>query len=98
MVSNISVDILSRLGARLRAERLARNEPQARFAARLGISVPTLRRMEQGDVTAQIGTWRVALDLLGRQADFEALLAPRPSLFDAAAEPPVGRRRARRKP
>ena len=64
MVSINPYPALNELGARLRAERLARNEPQARFAARLGVSVPTLRRMEQGDPTAQIGHWLVALELL----------------------------------
>lgn len=97
MVSTDTHPPLIRLGARLRAERLARNEPQARFAARLGVSVPTLRRMEQGDPTAQIGHWLAALELLGRPADFEALLAPRYSLFDAAAQP-KSRQRARSRP
>jgi transcriptional regulator with XRE-family HTH domain len=98
MISNNTESILQQLGDRLRAERLARNESQARFAARIGVSVPTLRRMEQGDACAQIGHWLTALILLGRIADAEALLAPRYSLFDAAAqaEKPV-RQRARRK-
>jgi hypothetical protein len=54
--------------------------------------------MEQGDASAQIGHWLTALILLGRISDAEALLAPRYSLFDAAAqaEKPV-RQRARRK-
>jgi transcriptional regulator with XRE-family HTH domain len=97
MLSNNFLDILARLGERLRAERLARNESQSRFAARLGVSVPTLRRMEQGDATAQIGHWLAALSLLDRQDDFDALLATRRSLFDVAAAPKA-RQRARRKP
>lgn len=96
MLSDISRSILIQLGARLRAERLARNEPQGRFAARLGISVPTLRRLEQGDPAAQIGLWLTALELLGRLPEAEALLAPRYSLFDAAAQPKT-RQRARRR-
>lgn len=88
---------LARMGARLRAERLARNEPQARFAARLGISIPTLRRLEQGDASAQIGHWLAALEVLGRLPEAEALLAPRYSLFDTAAEAPNTRQRARRR-
>lgn len=98
MFSENIQSILQQLGDRLRAERVARNESQTRFAARIGVSVPTLRRMEQGDATAQIGHWLTALTLLGRIADAEALLAPRYSLFDAAAqaEKPV-RQRARRK-
>lgn len=90
--------LLQTLGDRLRAERLARNESQTRFAARLGVSVPTLRRMEQGDASAQIGHWFSALTLLGRIADAEALLTPRYSLFDAAAQADKpARQRARRK-
>jgi transcriptional regulator with XRE-family HTH domain len=97
MVSDNVHTALTRLGSRLRAERLARNEPQARFAARLGVSVPTLRRLEQGDASAQIGHWLAALEILNRLADAEALLAPRYSLFEAAAEART-RRRARSKP
>lgn len=97
MVSDHVLDLLARLGERLRAERLARNEPQGRFAARLGVSVPTLRRLEQGDASAQIGHWLAALEILGRLTEAEALLAPRYSLFDAAAQPKP-RQRARSRP
>ncbi len=96
MFSDNIHEILIRLATRLRAERLARDEPQARFAARLGISVPTLRRLEQGDASAQVGHWLAALEVLGRLGDAEALLAPRYSLFDVAAEPKP-RQRARRR-
>ena len=98
MVSDNSKSALVRLGGRLRAQRLLSNEPQARFAARIGVSVPTLRRLEQGDASAQIGHWLAALDVLGRLHEAEAWLAPPTSLFAAAAAeaaPPV-RQRARR--
>lgn len=94
MISDNVHAVLARLGGCLRAERLARNEPQGRFAARLGVSVPTLRRLEQGDASAQIGHWLAALEILNRLADADALLAPRYSLFDTAAEP-KSRQRAR---
>jgi transcriptional regulator with XRE-family HTH domain len=98
MLSENVTTILQKLGDRLRAERLARNESQTRFAARIGVSVPTLRRMEQGDASAQIGHWFTALTLLGRIADAEVLLAPRYSLFDVAAQADKPtRQRARRK-
>ena len=99
MVSDTDPSALVRLGQRLRAERLARNESQTRFAARLGVSIPTLRRLEQGDPSAQIGHWFAALDVLGRLADVETLLATRYSLFDVAAQENTanaGRQRARR--
>lgn len=96
MVSDKLQSSLARLGTRLRAARLARNEPQARFAARIGVSIPTLRRLEQGDPRTQIGHWLEALELLGRLDDVGALLAPSVSLFDAAAAPKT-RQRARRR-
>ena len=97
MVSDNYHEALVQLGARLRAQRLMRNEPQARFAARLGVSVPTLRRLEQGDASAQIGHWLGALELLGRLHEAEAWLAPQTSLFAAAEPAPQQRQRARRR-
>lgn len=97
MVSDNYHEALAQLGARLRAQRLMRNEPQARFAARLGVSVPTLRRLEQGDASAQIGHWLAALELLGRLHEAEAWLAPQTSLFAAAEPAPPQRQRARRR-
>lgn len=97
MVSDNVHDALVQLGARLRAQRLMRDEPQARFAARLGVSVPTLRRLEQGDASAQIGHWLGALELLGRLHEAEAWLAPQTSLFAAAETAPHPRQRARRR-
>ena len=49
MISIDAKEKLSRLGLRLLECRLGRNEPQERFAARLGVSIPTLRKMENGD-------------------------------------------------
>lgn len=97
MVSDNIRTTLERLGARLRAQRLLRNEPQARFAARLGVSVPTLRRLEQGDASAQVGHWLAALEVLGRLHEAETWLAPQTSLFAAEAVPPQRQRARRRK-
>ena len=72
---------LQRLGSRLRDERLRRNETQALFAARIGVSVPTLRKMESGDPTVQIGYWSVALNVLNRAEDLDTILAEPEDLF-----------------
>jgi len=72
---------LRSLGGRLRDERLKRNETQATFAARIGVSVPTLRKMESGDLTVQIGHWVAVLNILDRVAELDALLAPTEDLF-----------------
>jgi len=72
---------LQGLGARLRTERLRRNETQAVFAARIGVSVPTLRKMESGDPTVLIGYWSTALDVIDRAGDWDAVLAEPDDLF-----------------
>ena len=97
MFSVNSREILVRLGERLRAQRLSRNEPQARFAARIGVSVPTLRRLEQGDASAQIGHWLAALEVLGRLHEADAWLAPQTSLFALTESARPARQRARRR-
>lgn len=72
-------DTLAGLGERLR-RRLAAAEPQARAASRIGVSVPTYRKLEQGDPSAPIGVWVRALRLYGDLAALDALLPE--SLFD----------------
>jgi transcriptional regulator with XRE-family HTH domain len=72
---------LKDLGSRLRNERLKRNETQAIFAARIGVSVPTLRKMESGDPTVLIGHWAASLDILDRAGDIDAILAEPDDLF-----------------
>ena len=72
---------LQNLGSRLREERIRRNETQALFAARIGVSVPTLRKMEAGDPAVLIGYWTTALEILDRAADLDAILAAPEDLF-----------------
>lgn len=81
IVSGNIADCLKSLGARLREERLRRNEAQQVFAARIGVSVPTLYKMENGDHRVLLGHWAVALDILGHIEDFDRLLAPGENLF-----------------
>ena len=72
---------LQNLGSRLRVERLRRNETQALFAARIGVSVPTLRKMESGDSTVLVGHWATALEILDHSGDLDAILAEPEDLF-----------------
>jgi len=99
----ISVDYVNQalvaLGARLRAARLERNEPMAVFAERIGVSVPTLRDMERGSATVQIGSWLNALWALDRIGEVSALLAEHESLIERAKRVrSPARRRASRVP
>lgn len=56
---------LQALGERLALARLRRKESQRRWAARLGVSVPTLIRLEKGDPSVGMGIYASALWLLG---------------------------------
>lgn len=88
---------LKNLGSRLRNERLKRNETQAMFAARIGVSVPTLRKMEAGDSAVLIGHWTTALDILDHAGDIDAILAEPEDLFAKyeMLKAPVRRRASR---
>jgi hypothetical protein len=57
---------LRTLGENLAIARVRRKEPQRAWARRLGISVPTLIRMEHGEPGVSIGIYATALWLMGR--------------------------------
>ena len=90
---------LKRLGERLRQARIERNEMQQLFADRLGLSRPTLSRMESGDPRVSVGAWVKALSLLGRLDDLDLLLASEDDLFEQyeRANRPHRRRASRKR-
>ena len=93
MVSvNAATQELLGLGERLRMARLARDEPMVTFAQRIGVSVPTLRAMEQGADTVAIKHWANALWALDRLPDLAAVLKPQDSVLDLARRVQVPRR------
>lgn len=57
---------LKRLGEHLAIARVRRKEPQRLWAKRLGVSIPTLIRMERGDSRVAIGIYATALWMIGR--------------------------------
>lgn len=75
-------DALKQLGLRLREFRTMREDTQAVFSERLGVSERTLRRMEQGDPGVNIGVWVEALDVIGRLEDLDRVLLRQRSLFE----------------
>ena len=79
-----SLSTLLALGSRLRSARIDRNESMDVFAQRIGVSRPTLRDMELGAPTVQIGHWMNALWALDRLDEVSGLLAERGSLLDRA--------------
>lgn len=64
------------LGERLAVARLRRRESQKQWAARLGVSVPTLIRMERGDPSVRMGVYATALWLAGMSGDLADLADP----------------------
>lgn len=67
---------LEKLGSDLAVARLRRKESLASWASRLGITVPTLMRMEAGAPGVGIGIYATALWLIGRDAALAELAAP----------------------
>ena len=67
---------LQTLGENLAIARVRRREPQRAWAKRLGISVPTLIRMERGDPGVSVGIYATALWLMGRVNALPAIAAP----------------------
>ena len=75
-------DVLVGLGGRLRAARIARNDTMEIFAERLGVSVGTVRAMERGAPTVQIGAWLNALWIFDELETLTPILQRKESLLD----------------
>jgi transcriptional regulator with XRE-family HTH domain len=67
---------LRALGENLAIARTRRRESQRAWAKRLGVSVPTLIRMERGDPGVGAGIYATALWLMGTVAGLAELAAP----------------------
>jgi transcriptional regulator with XRE-family HTH domain len=68
---------LAHLGADLAVARLRRKESLKTWAKRLGVSVPTLLRLEAGEPSVSLGVLATALWLIGRDAALGALATPK---------------------
>ena len=67
---------LKALGENLAIARTRRRESQRAWAKRLGVSIPTLIRMERGDPGVGAGIYVTALWLIGRSGALAELAAP----------------------
>jgi hypothetical protein len=67
---------LEKLGADLAVARLRRKESLRIWAGRMGVTVPTLQRLEAGDPSVSIGIVATALWLIQRDAELGNLAAP----------------------
>ena len=70
------VRALQLLGDNLAIGRIRRHETQTEWAKRIGVSRPTLIRMEQGDPGVGVGIYATALWLMGRADAIPDLAAP----------------------
>ena len=89
---------LRQLGENLAVARKRRRESRKAWALRVGVSEPTLARMERGDAGVAFGVYATALWLIGRSAALPELAAP--ALDQGALEDAVRAAKARsvRKP
>lgn len=67
---------LEKLGADLAVARLRRHESLRSWAGRMGVSVPTLARMESGDPATSMGVYLSALWLVGLDGALAELAKP----------------------
>ena len=67
---------LLQLGEDLSLARVRRKESQRTWAARIGVSVPTLIRLERGDPTVGAGIYATALWMIGRSDALSQLASP----------------------
>lgn len=67
---------LKTLGENLAIARVRRRESQRTWASRLGVSIPTLIRLERGDPGVGAGIYVTALWLIGRSGALADLAAP----------------------
>jgi transcriptional regulator with XRE-family HTH domain len=95
-----TLSAIETMGSHLALARVRRKESLATRAKRVGVSVPTLVKMENGDPTVSLGAYAQALWLIGRDSELARLAAPE---FDREAMEQdvdeaiqLGRQRARR--
>ena len=90
--------LLSELGSNLAIARKRRKESLRAWAGRIGVSEPTLMRMERGDPGVAIGTYATALWLIGRAQALPDLAAPQLDLGALEGEVRAAQARSVRKP
>lgn len=88
---------LTLFGAHLRTARERRDESLKTMAARIGTSIPTLRRVEAGDPKVAMGVYATALWIFGKASLLGDILEPGSDEYATMLDVDrAGRRRARR--
>ena len=86
---------LKEIGQAIRTARLRRRQSAADVAARVGVSLPTFRKLEHGDPTVSLGTFATAAWVLGLLPGFQASIRPENDAHAAAMEAARAPRRGR---
>lgn len=87
---------LRRLGGDLATARKRRKQSLREWSQRLGVSVPTLMRMEKGDATVSAGLYASALWLMGRHEALGQAADPQQDLAALESDVSEARERYRR--
>ena len=82
----IALNSLRRLGENIAIARARRKESQRAWAERIGVSIPTLIRLEKGDPTVSMGAYAGALWLMSRAQALADIAAPEADLGALAAD------------
>lgn len=94
-----TVAALQQLGADLAVARLRRKESLKTWAKRIGVSVPTLLRLEAGEPGVSLGVLATALWLVGRDGTLATLASPKEDRgaleLDVRAAEALGKERVR---
>lgn len=94
----VAVSSLRQLGEHLAIARKRRKESQRAWATRIGVSVPTLIRMEKGDAGVSMGVYATALWLMGRAQALAELGDPAKDLAALEQDVRIAKARAVRSP
>jgi DNA-binding XRE family transcriptional regulator len=88
---------LAELGRRIRELRITRGESQELFGSRIGVSRPTVKAIEKGEPTVQVGHWMAACWALNRLGDMRESFKESVHLLDLPAPAKHPRVRASRR-
>ena len=94
----IALGSLRRLGENIAIARVRRRESQRAWAERIGVSTPTLIRLEKGDPTVSMGAYAGALWLMSRVQGLADIAAPETDLGALEADVRSALRRRSRRP
>lgn len=79
-------DGLREIGQAIKAARLRRRQPASDLASRVGVSLPTLRKLENGDPTVSLGVFAKAAWVLGLLPAVRSAVSPEHDRLAAAIE------------